>query len=57
MDFQKFCLSVESPIFALKLIEKESGLHFDPELVEIFFSCYKMIQSIQQRYKDEATPE
>jgi response regulator RpfG family c-di-GMP phosphodiesterase len=38
----------------LKLIEKESGSHFDPELVEIFFSSHKMIQSIQQRYQEAA---
>jgi putative nucleotidyltransferase with HDIG domain len=41
----------------LKWMEKESGVHFDPDIVEIFFSRYKMIQSIQQRYKDEENPE
>ena len=34
-------------------IEKESGGHFDPELVEIFFNRYEMLRSIQQRYQDD----
>ena len=33
-------------------IEKESGYHFDPELVEIFFSISDIIRSIRQRYED-----
>ena len=33
-------------------IEKESGYHFDPELVEIFFSIFDIIRSIRQRYED-----
>ena len=37
----------------LSTIEKDAGTHFDPELVEIFFSRLKMIRSIQERYKDE----
>lgn len=37
----------------LAQIEKSSGAHFDPELVEIFFSRYEMLRAIQQRYKDE----
>ncbi|MFC1856779.1 GAF and HD-GYP domain-containing protein [Thermodesulfobacteriota bacterium] len=41
----------------LKLIEKESGTHFDPELVEIFFASFKMIQSIQKRYQEAAKSE
>jgi HD-GYP domain-containing protein (c-di-GMP phosphodiesterase class II) len=36
----------------LATIEKESGHHFDTELVEIFFSCLDVIRSIQARYGD-----
>lgn len=35
-------------------IEKNAGTHFDPELVEIFFSRYEMLRSIQKRYTEEA---
>jgi response regulator RpfG family c-di-GMP phosphodiesterase len=37
----------------LQTIEKDAGSHFDPELVEIFFSSLKMIRAIQARYQDE----
>jgi HD-GYP domain-containing protein (c-di-GMP phosphodiesterase class II) len=37
----------------LKTIEQDAGSHFDPELVEIFFSSLKMIRAIQERYQDE----
>lgn len=30
-----------------------AGQHFDPELVEIFFSCLNVLRSIQKRYQDE----
>ena len=36
----------------LDTIEWESGRHFDPELVEIFFSCLKFLRAIQRRYQD-----
>jgi HD-GYP domain-containing protein (c-di-GMP phosphodiesterase class II) len=36
----------------LDLIAKEAGGHFDPELVEIFFSCYEMLKAIRDRYQD-----
>ena len=36
----------------LDTIERESGRHFDPELVEIFFSCLKFLRAIQRRYQD-----
>jgi response regulator RpfG family c-di-GMP phosphodiesterase len=36
----------------LATIGKEAGYHFDPELVEIFFSSIDMIKSIQSRYAD-----
>ncbi len=34
-------------------IERNAGSHFDPELVEIFFSRYEMLRSIQKRYSEE----
>ncbi len=37
----------------LKQIEMESGRHFDPELVEIFFNRLDVIRSIQARYQDD----
>ena len=37
----------------LTQIEKSSGSHFDPELVEIFFSRYESIRAIHNRYKDQ----
>jgi len=41
----------ESRIFSA--IEGDSGTHFDPEVVEIFFSRIDMIRSIQKRYSDD----
>ena len=41
----------ESVIF--ETIHRDSGKHFDPELVEIFFSQIDIIKSIQRRYEDE----
>ena len=38
-------------------IEKESGGHFDPELVEIFFNRYEMLRFIQERYQDDDMEE
>lgn len=37
----------------LSQLEKGAGSHFDPELVEIFFSRYEMIRAIQKRYREE----
>ena len=37
----------------LAQIEKSSGFHFDPELVEIFFNRYEMLRSIKRRYQEE----
>jgi HD-GYP domain-containing protein (c-di-GMP phosphodiesterase class II) len=37
----------------LAVIKKEAGHQFDPELVEIFFSCLNVLRSIQKRYQDE----
>jgi HD-GYP domain-containing protein (c-di-GMP phosphodiesterase class II) len=39
----------------LAKIEAGAGHHFDPELVDIFFSCLKVIRSIQKRYQDDST--
>ena len=36
----------------LATIEAGSGHHFDPELVDIFFACLKVLRSIQKRYQD-----
>ncbi len=36
----------------LETIQNDSGKHFDPELVEIFFSQLDIIKSIQRRYDD-----
>ncbi|MGD9056342.1 MAG: HD domain-containing protein [Desulfobacterales bacterium] len=36
----------------LDTIESESGRHFDPELVEIFFSSLEFLRAIQRRYQD-----
>jgi response regulator RpfG family c-di-GMP phosphodiesterase len=36
----------------LETIRRDSGKHFDPELVEIFFSQLDIIKSIQRRYED-----
>ncbi len=37
----------------LSEIEKEAGGQFDPQLVEVFFSRFDVIRSIQSRYKDD----
>jgi len=37
----------------LDKIESESGRHFDPELVEIFFSSLDFLRTVQQRYRDQ----
>jgi HD-GYP domain-containing protein (c-di-GMP phosphodiesterase class II) len=40
----------ESEIF--RRIEADAGSHFDPELVEVFFSVTDIIRSIQERYAE-----
>jgi response regulator RpfG family c-di-GMP phosphodiesterase len=37
----------------LAQIERGAGTHFDPELVEIFFSRYEILKAIQDRYKED----
>ncbi len=37
----------------LSKIEEEAGRHFDPELVEIFFSSLDILRAVQRRYRDE----
>jgi response regulator RpfG family c-di-GMP phosphodiesterase len=34
-------------------LERSAGSHFDPDMVDAFFSCLDVIQSIQRRYPDE----
>ncbi|MBI9074188.1 MAG: HD domain-containing protein [Desulfatibacillum sp.] len=36
-----------------KALEEGRGTQFDPELVDIFFSCVDVIKSIRERYRDE----
>ncbi len=38
---------------ALDILEKDAGSHFDPELIELFFSRLDVIRSIRERYPDE----
>ncbi len=40
----------------LEEIRKGAGTHFDPELVEAFFSCLDVIRSIARRYPDNQEP-
>lgn len=37
----------------LSTIRGEAGSHFDPELVDIFFSCLDTLRAIQDRYTDD----
>jgi len=37
----------------LDQIQSESGRHFDPELVEIFFSSLDILRAVQRRYRDD----
>ncbi|MFP4033821.1 MAG: HD domain-containing phosphohydrolase, partial [Desulfococcaceae bacterium] len=37
----------------LSTIQGEAGSHFDPELVDIFFSCLENLRAIQDRYSDD----
>ncbi len=37
----------------LSVIHKEKGKHFDPEIVDAFFSCIDTIRSIAERYDDQ----
>ncbi len=38
----------------LEEMHKSSGTHFDPEIIDAFFSCIDVIKSIGERYPDEA---
>jgi HD-GYP domain-containing protein (c-di-GMP phosphodiesterase class II) len=42
----------ESKVF--ETIRKDSGKHFDPELVDILFANIDIIRSIQKRYSDNS---
>jgi HD-GYP domain-containing protein (c-di-GMP phosphodiesterase class II) len=37
----------------LAKVKEESNRHFDPELVEIFFSSLDVLRAVQRRYRDE----
>jgi HD-GYP domain-containing protein (c-di-GMP phosphodiesterase class II) len=37
---------------ALEEMRLSSGKHFDPEVVEAFFSCLDILKSISNRYPD-----
>lgn len=37
----------------LKAMEEGAGTQFDPELIEVFFSCHDVIRSIRERYPNE----
>jgi HD-GYP domain-containing protein (c-di-GMP phosphodiesterase class II) len=37
----------------LEEMQKNSGTHFDPEIIDAFFSCLDVIKSIGERYPDE----
>jgi response regulator RpfG family c-di-GMP phosphodiesterase len=37
----------------LEIIRQESGRHFDPEVVEAFFSIYDVIVAIREKYQEE----
>ena len=39
---------------ALKAMEAGAGTQFDPEIIEIFFSCLDIIHSIRDRYQDQS---
>jgi response regulator RpfG family c-di-GMP phosphodiesterase len=38
----------------LEMLRSEAGQHFDPEMIEAFFSAYDVIHSIAQRYPETA---
>ncbi len=37
---------------ALKIMEEEAGRQFDPELIDIFFSCLDSIRQARNRYPE-----
>lgn len=37
----------------LKILREESGQHFDPELIDVFFSIHDLILAIREKYSDE----
>jgi response regulator RpfG family c-di-GMP phosphodiesterase len=37
----------------LENLRNNAGSHFDPELIDIFFSCLDVIRQIRSRYPDE----
>jgi HD-GYP domain-containing protein (c-di-GMP phosphodiesterase class II) len=41
----------------LEEMHRSSGKHFDPEIIEVFFSCLDLLKSIAKRYPDEDTAD
>ncbi|NDV20502.1 HD domain-containing protein [Pseudodesulfovibrio sp. JC047] len=39
----------------LGILEKDSGTHFDPEIVEIFFEIFPVIKAIREKWTDNET--
>ena len=39
---------------AMAHIQGQAGLHFDPDLVPVFLSLREQLETIRQRWKDEA---
>ena len=37
----------------ISIINKDSGTHFDPEVVEAFFEIFDVLKAIQDRYKED----
>ncbi len=35
----------------MKIIEKDSGTHFDPEIVQVFFDIFDVIKAIREKFK------
>jgi putative two-component system response regulator len=44
-----------SPSHARELIQRDSGLHFDPVVVEAFQACFPAFIEMQQQSKDDST--
>lgn len=40
---------------ALELLTRESGKHFDPQLVSLFMQCMSKVRKIQHKFKDDTS--
>jgi len=36
----------------IRYLQEQKSKHFDPELVDVFFSIYEVIRAIQNKYGD-----